>query len=304
MTTKSAPEKWPECYQSLISRQIGYVEVHDQDKLKNMRILVAGVGGIGGPLVEQLVRIGCENLVILDHDVFEPSNLNRQLCTREDIGKSKVAVIAERMAKINPDAKVTPYAKLSTENVDAMLQGVAVVALCLDGPVASILLARACRQKKIPLVETWATPFLFSWWFLPDSMPYESVYGLKTQQYAIDELETNADLAGQITRGFMRMFLVFPGIVDLFARDKTALTGTLHRKLPLRSICPVVWISAANLAKEIIYRSMTPPTKHMLAPHIRGYDYIRLKPFNLSPLKQRVHLAWNYWTLRRMGIPL
>ena len=300
--TLGLPEKWTELYQAMVSRQLGYVNIADQQELKCTRILVAGVGGVGGPLVEQLVRMGCENIVILDSDVFEPSNLNRQLCTTDDMGRLKVEVIAERMTKINPDVTIALFRTVEESNVDEILKDVKIVALCLDGPVGSILLARACRCKGIPMVETWATPFLFSWWFLPDSASYEQVYKLNTQQYTISQIQENSDLTREITACFVRKFLVFPQIIALFMRHKRALVGSFRGELPLRSLCPVVWLAAAYLAKEILYHGVIHAPRVVIAPQIKGYDYIRQRSFNLSPTRQHLNFVWNSWVLKRLGV--
>ncbi|MBD3212101.1 MAG: hypothetical protein GF311_05770 [Candidatus Lokiarchaeota archaeon] len=61
-------DSWEDNYWNHIKRNIGLVRVEEQEKLRNCRIAVFGLGGLGGPLAEQLVRCGCENLVISDND--------------------------------------------------------------------------------------------------------------------------------------------------------------------------------------------------------------------------------------------
>lgn len=78
------------------------------DKLKNKTILIAGIGGVGGIAFELLVRSAIYNIIIIDYDKFEISNLNRQiLCTNIDINKYKVDIAKTRALSINKDVNIT-----------------------------------------------------------------------------------------------------------------------------------------------------------------------------------------------------
>lgn len=78
--------------------------------LKNARVLVCGVGGVGGYVVEALARAGVGTIAVLDNDVFSVSNLNRQiLSTRETVGRRKTQVAVERIKSINPECKTIEY---------------------------------------------------------------------------------------------------------------------------------------------------------------------------------------------------
>ncbi len=78
------------------------------EKLKTSRVAVFGVGGVGGFSVECLVRSGVENITVIDADIVEKSNINRQIiATEETVGKDKVEVIKERVLSINKNAKIT-----------------------------------------------------------------------------------------------------------------------------------------------------------------------------------------------------
>ena len=79
-------------------------------KLAKANILVAGVGGVGGYVVEALARSGVGNIAVLDSDCIHGSNLNRQiLATVDTIGRKKVDVAKERILSINPDCNVTTF---------------------------------------------------------------------------------------------------------------------------------------------------------------------------------------------------
>lgn len=77
------------------------------EKLKNSKILIFGIGGVGGYAVEALARAGIENFCLVDGDDVSESNINRQIiATIKTVGKAKVDVMRERILEINPDAKV------------------------------------------------------------------------------------------------------------------------------------------------------------------------------------------------------
>lgn len=76
-------------------------------KLKNARVAVFGVGGVGGFATEALARCGIGHVELIDHDTVSESNLNRQIvATRDTIGRYKTEVMRERILSINPDAEV------------------------------------------------------------------------------------------------------------------------------------------------------------------------------------------------------
>ena len=77
------------------------------ESLRNVRVILFGVGGVGSWCAEALVRTGLTHLTIVDGDTVQPSNVNRQLpATRETLGRPKVEVLKERLLTINPDAEI------------------------------------------------------------------------------------------------------------------------------------------------------------------------------------------------------
>ena len=80
------------------------------EKLKNAKVAVFGIGGVGSFVVEGLVRAGVENFILVDDDKICLTNLNRQIiATHKTVGKYKVEVAKERILEINPNAKVETY---------------------------------------------------------------------------------------------------------------------------------------------------------------------------------------------------
>lgn len=149
---------WSQPYWEHVIRNIGPITFEEQELIRTSRVAVLGVGGLGGPLAENLVRAGCQNLVICDFDVFDMSNLNRQICTTDDLGKRKIDVVELFLKKIDPEIEVRKFFKITQQNIDEVLKGVKVIALTLDDPATSIFIAREARKKGIPMIESWGVP--------------------------------------------------------------------------------------------------------------------------------------------------
>ena len=93
--------------EEFFSRSEALLGAEGLDRLRNVRVIIFGVGGVGSWCAEALVRTGLTHLTIVDGDVVQPSNVNRQLpATRETIGRPKVEVLKERLLTINPDAEI------------------------------------------------------------------------------------------------------------------------------------------------------------------------------------------------------
>lgn len=130
------------------------VSVEEQLKLAASRVAVIGAGGLGGQVILLLARLGIGHLVVVDHDVFDETNLNRQaLCHRESMGRPKSKEAAARVRSINPGVDVTPHqAKIDDSNARKILDGSDVVVDALDNVSTRFALERATKALKIPLV--------------------------------------------------------------------------------------------------------------------------------------------------------
>ena len=117
-------------------------------------VAVVGCGGLGGSVIETLARIGVGYLRVIDGDIFEESNLNRQLlCTEETLGREKALVAAQRVTDINSSVEVEPIVALLEEaNAAELLDGVDCVVDCLDNLEARFWAARACQNLGTPIV--------------------------------------------------------------------------------------------------------------------------------------------------------
>ena len=122
--------------------------------LQDKRVLVVGCGGLGGHLIDLLARIGVGFLRVVDGDVFEPSNLNRQLLSEVPLlGVSKAKAAAARISRVNPDVEVEAIDAFLTEaNAGRLLSGCDVVLDGLDNIESRRILAKECARSGIPYV--------------------------------------------------------------------------------------------------------------------------------------------------------
>lgn len=136
------------------SRQIPLWGEEGQKKLKESIVAVVGCGGLGGFIIEALIRVGIGKIVAIDPEVFEESNLNRQILSRvNNIGGSKAEEARRRALEINPGVEVIPKReRLTWENAKSLLKGANVVVDALDNIESRKILVRSAVELGIPVV--------------------------------------------------------------------------------------------------------------------------------------------------------
>ena len=136
------------------SRNIGAVTEEEFALLRTRRVFLAGCGGLGGNILAHLLRIGLGAVTAVDGDVFEASNLNRQLLSSVPaLGRSKVEEAAAYAAAVNPDVAFTGHAVfLDESNAASLIRGHDLVIDALDNIASRRVLAAACREAGIPLI--------------------------------------------------------------------------------------------------------------------------------------------------------
>ncbi|NVM16981.1 MAG: ThiF family adenylyltransferase [Candidatus Lokiarchaeota archaeon] len=277
MFTNQKLEAWSDLYWEHVIRNIGPITFQEQEIIRTSCVAILGVGGLGGPLAENLVRAGCQNLVICDFDVFDESNLNRQICTIEDIGKRKIDVIESFLDKIDPEVSIRKFFKITQQNINSVLEGVKVVALTLDDPATSIFIARACRKRGIPMIESWGVPFLFTWWFTSDSVDYEECYGLDTQRFDYFELSNLKKEINLFTyQALLPKVFAMPGVREKYDREPGAFEEMMSGNIGTRSFAPFVRITSDFLSVDIIFSGILNVKPKNLAPNLKGFDYINM----------------------------
>ncbi|MEG0156694.1 MAG: HesA/MoeB/ThiF family protein [Anaerovoracaceae bacterium] len=136
------------------NRNMKTISAEENQRLKELMVCVVGCGGLGGYIIEMLGRLGIGEMTVIDGDVFDETNLNRQiLSTEKNIGKSKAIAAKERMAEVNGEVKVTAHeAFLKEENSKALIAGHHMVFDALDNMGSRRILERSCEEEGIPMI--------------------------------------------------------------------------------------------------------------------------------------------------------
>ncbi len=161
-------------------RNFGTVGWEGQTRLLQATVGIVGAGGLGGWIIEGLARMGVGRLIVIDGDVFEENNLNRQAgCTESSLGRPKAQVLAERVGQVNLATSVTPHVTwLTAHNGRELLEGAQIVVDALDSLPARMTLQETARAMRVPLVHgaiagyTGQVTIVF-----PDDPGLASIYG-------------------------------------------------------------------------------------------------------------------------------
>ncbi len=178
---------------SRYDRNMRALSPEESASLAEKRVTVVGAGGLGGFVVEMLARIGVGRIRVIDADVFEQTNLNRQLfATERTLGAAKVDAAVARIAEVNSEIDVEPVRELLTrDNARALVRGSDVVVDALDNMGARFWLAHACQEEGIPVVYG-----AIAGWFgqvatiFPGDVSFVTIYG-STEGEGVQKQEGN-----------------------------------------------------------------------------------------------------------------
>jgi len=197
-------------YDIAFQRNLGFLNKAEQEKLKNSRIAIAGLGGTGGGQVHALSRLGIGAFNLADPDIFELANFNRQLgANMNTLGQPKATVMQELVHSINPQADVRLFdSGINEENILTFLQDVDLVVDSLDFYCFKerFLLYRCARELNIWVLTS--PPLGFGCTLLnfdPDGMKFEDYFGFK-EGMSEQELSTLL-VAGIAPEAYMLQYL-------------------------------------------------------------------------------------------------
>lgn len=272
-------------YQIAFSRNIGWVTGAEQAVLRNSRIAIAGMGGVGGIHLLTLARLGVGKFNISDFDTFDQVNFNRQAgATMQTLGHPKVDVMAKQALDINPELDIRTFPRgVNEENIEDFFRD---VDLYVDGLDFFVFAAReavyqACERLKIPAVI--AAPLGMGTAvvnILPGHMSFEEYFrfsGVSEEEKAL------RFLLGLSPAMLQRGYLVDRSTVDFAARrgPSTAMA------------CQLCAGAAATEALKILLQR----GKVLAAPHGYQFDAYRNKfthtwrPWGNRNYLQRLSLA-------------
>lgn len=171
-------------YDEAFSRNIGWVTEIEQEKLRNTRVAIGGLGGVGGVHLLTLARLGVGRFSIADFDVFDIVNFNRQIgATVTSLQQPKIDVLADMTRDINPGVDLRLFPKgVQPDSLEEFLDGVDVYVDGLDFFAFSArrLTFAACERKGIPVVT--AAPLGLGTALLvfgPGGMSFEDYFGFE-----------------------------------------------------------------------------------------------------------------------------
>jgi molybdopterin/thiamine biosynthesis adenylyltransferase len=130
------------------------ISLQDQIKLAESRVAVVGAGGLGGTVTQLLGRIGIGRLTVVDCDVFDETNLNRQaFCTRDWVGQPKALAVQAQLKSINPAVEVHAHiVRLDSANGPGILTGSQVIVDALDNVKDRLTLEALAKTLGVPFV--------------------------------------------------------------------------------------------------------------------------------------------------------
>jgi len=247
-------------YHEAVSRNIGWLSEWEQLALRNKKVAIAGMGGVGGAHLISLSRLGIGQFHIADLDQFEVANFNRQQGAMMDtLDKEKVDVLSAQAKNINPEAHIKTFEKgINEANIDEFLDGVDVFVDGFDFFVLDIRrkVFQRCYELGIPAVTAapigMGTAYLC---FSPQGMSFEDYFnfaGLTQSEQYINFV------MGLTPKAFHRHYLIDPTRLDLVnKRGPSTVMGI--------NLC------AGVVATEVL-KMLTGRGKVYYAPYYQAFD--------------------------------
>lgn len=230
-------------------RNIGLISLEQQEKLKQSKVLICGLGGMGGICAEALVRMGIENIVLVDKDKFEETNFNRQIHSNDNSkGFFKVKVLENEFLKINPNLNILAIAeRVSTRNVNKILEGVDIVVNAMDDMKSSLILERTSRKMGKTIVDAWITPFASVFVLDKDSPHWEDFLDLPTKGKLLKDI-TKKDLVDNLAKEVQYTLSHFNPYDYV---DKEIVKKVVNNQMKRPSFVLVTWFSGLLMANEV-----------------------------------------------------
>lgn len=143
-----------------LSRLEKMIDSNKLEKIKNTSVLIIGIGGVGGNALEAIVRMGVNNIIIVDNDIIDITNLNRQLISlRSNIGEYKVDAAIKRVKDINNECNIIGINKfIDKSNINFLFNyKIDYVIDCCDTISTKIVLIEECLKRNIKFISCMGT---------------------------------------------------------------------------------------------------------------------------------------------------
>ena len=263
-------------YQNAFSKHFGLISAEEQEKLKNSKVAIAGLGGVGGIYLLNLVRTGIGNFHIADFDIFETSNINRQIGANiHSLGRPKIEVMEEMAKSINPYIYVKSFKEgINNENLDEFLKGVNVVLDGLDffNIKDRLFLFKKARERNIYVITSPPIGFGASLLaFSPKGMNFEEYFDIKE---GMSEKEMLLSFGLGLSPSLLHRKYFKPSLINFAEQKGPSLTIGILSCANL-GICEAV--------KIILNKKINPaPFSTQFDPFIQKYKKVYLRKGNKS----------------------
>jgi molybdopterin/thiamine biosynthesis adenylyltransferase len=272
-------------YREFFQRNYGIFSEEEQEKIKNLRIIIIGCGGIGATVAIMLARSGVSYFTLVEFDVYSPSNINRQIaCFVNTLGRNKADVIKEDILRINPDATVTIYEKrLSHREIADLITDVDIVFPAADDFAFSLFVFRDAKKLRKPALMvvpsgTWAHISIIK----PDRPSPEDIEG-------VPNLSTYEELRDTLAiRKYKFGTYFYVPIADWRIDYYRAF---IEQDLPPTQICPTVWLSSALGAFEVL-KWATRKWEPVASPRYWNITKSRIRINRINGLSLHTLLVW------------
>jgi len=175
-------------------RNMDALSMKDQITLLRSRACIVGLGGLGGTVVETLARIGVGALTVIDGDMFDESNLNRQVLSSEhNLSQSKTVAALEKILTVNSSILVQDHTeKMNEDNAFQLLENADIAVDCLDNIHTRFVLEKAAKKAGIPMVSAAVAGYFGQVTAIfPEDRGLELVYGLEQKLSTTKGAETS-----------------------------------------------------------------------------------------------------------------
>ena len=233
-------------YTELFKRNYGVFTEKEQNRIADSSVLIVGCGGIGGTVAIILARSGVKKFILVDFDIYEASNINRQIaCFSSNLGTKKSIAIAKQIKDINPLSEITTFDKLlNHDEISILIQKVDFVFPAADDFAFSIFIFRQTQYYKKPALlvipsGTWANVSII----LPDSPLVEDIYGIP-QMDSYEKLH-------ELFKSHLYKF----GAINYLTHGDWQIDyykSFVFDDSPPTQICATVWISSSIGALEVL----------------------------------------------------
>ena len=185
-----------------LQENLGIITEQELSVIKSSKILIVGLGGLGGNVANQLVRLGVKHLILIDFDEFDITNLNRQLFSNEsNVGQVKVNVIKEQLLLINPQVTITTHEQPIEEIYD-IVQQVDYIIDAVDNPKTKVFLNKIATAYNKPLLHGACAGWYGQvGWIEPECMLLKNLY--EDEEHGLEKELRNPPFTPSFTASVM-----------------------------------------------------------------------------------------------------